>query len=164
MLRLAPPVPHERRRADDEHGTFSERLDQGECLHGLAEAHFVGNEAAAARASTLEQPERAFDLIRPELFAKRAEVGRHELRSRRRGAAFPLRDARFQVTAKLRRDAVAAAFLARIAIAQDFLEVGGERGIGDRDFSALQFQMRLAALEQAGEVGVREQGLAAAVW
>ena len=89
LAELAQPRREDGERADDEVGAGHlevEREEAEECdgLHGLAEAHVVGEDAVDAVAVRLEQPIDAVDLVRLEGHLQPRQL-RKLLRGERRG-------------------------------------------------------------------------------
>ena len=75
--------------------------------------------------------------------------------------AAPLGDAGFEIPAMGGRNPVAAAFLRGVAIPQDLLEIGGERGVGNGDPAVGQPKPWRAALQKPSHILVAQDGFLA---
>ena len=150
--RLACPVPDERGGADYEVRAGC-GLEIREGLDGFSETHVVRQKTGLAG----EQPRGAFDLIGTEARLERAEFFGGGFGGGRFLAA-PLGDAGFEIPALGGRNSVAAAFLRWVAIPQDFLEIGGERGVGNGDPSVGQAKPWRAALQKAPHILIAQDG------
>ena len=136
------------------------RLDHRKGLNGFAEAHLVGKKASQFAAGEREQPERAVHLIMTQAFAERPEGFGRQWCGRRLRPAHPGGNACLDIGPLHFPDAIRAPFLRGIAIAQNFFEIGGEGGVGHRDFPSGQAEARRPALEKFLNVLRGEDGLA----
>ena len=137
-----------------------EGFHHGEGLHGFAEPHFIGEQAAGFFLRQKEKPARAFDLIGTEQVVQSARLECCDPGGAGDSSG-PFGDAGFEVGALKSRNPEDPAFLPGIGVAENFFEIRRQARVRHSHASVLEPELRRTALQEPLDLLMREHRLIA---
>jgi hypothetical protein len=155
---LTTPIPNQRGRTNEQMRA-GKGFHHRKGLNGLAEAHFISEQACCAGLGVSQKPERTFELIRPQTLTERAEGCGCRPSIRLRSLASPGGDTGLDISTLGFTKIIGSTLLRRVAVAKNLFQIGSQIGIGNGESSIRQTELGFSALKKALKVLRTENGL-----